>query len=400
MTRVERRDPGQDLQPQDADRARAADAELLLDGVLQAARRSAGPGGQRRPAEVLRGRQRAARGDARSRTGRPTCAGTSSTRRRPASPRRSSTRTSTSTARPCRARPRTRSRWKRCVGATDGAIGVALGKAYVRDYFPPEAKARADAMVKNLIAALRDGSHDAALDGRGHAQGRRSPSSTTFDPKIGYPDEVARLLGADRSTAGRYVAERPARERVRVPARPREDRQARRPRRTGSMTPPDRQRVLQPAEERDRLPGRHPAAALLRREGGRRRQLRRDGRGDRPRDDARLRRPGPQVRRAGQPARLVDARGRSRTTTSAPSASRSSSTAYVVRRPARQRQARPRRGDRGPRRPHDRVPRVPGARSPASPSRRRSTASRPTSASSWRGPASGRPTSGPSSPSS
>ena len=101
--------PGQDLQPQDRGRARAADAELLLDGVPPAARRSAGPRDQRRPAEVLRGRRASSSPRRRSRTGRRTCAGTSSTRPRPASRRRSSTRTSTSTARRCRARPRTKS---------------------------------------------------------------------------------------------------------------------------------------------------------------------------------------------------------------------------------------------------------------------------------------------------
>jgi putative endopeptidase len=52
--------------------------------------------------------------------------------------------------------PENEARWKRCVLAADGALGQALGKAYVRDYFPPEAKAAADKMVKNLVAALRE----------------------------------------------------------------------------------------------------------------------------------------------------------------------------------------------------------------------------------------------------
>ena len=34
-------------------------------------------------------------------------------------------------------------RWKRVVASTNGALGEALGKLYVADYFPPEAKARA-----------------------------------------------------------------------------------------------------------------------------------------------------------------------------------------------------------------------------------------------------------------
>jgi len=47
-------------------------------------------------------------------------------------------------------------RWKRCVQATDRALGEALGQVYVQKYFPPAAKARALEMVHNLIAALRD----------------------------------------------------------------------------------------------------------------------------------------------------------------------------------------------------------------------------------------------------
>ena len=47
-------------------------------------------------------------------------------------------------------------RWKRCVTATDRRLGEALGQIYVQKYFPPEAKARAQEMVKLLIAALGD----------------------------------------------------------------------------------------------------------------------------------------------------------------------------------------------------------------------------------------------------
>jgi putative endopeptidase len=47
-------------------------------------------------------------------------------------------------------------RWKRCVSRTNGALGEALGQAYVRKYFKPEAKARALELVHNLEAALRE----------------------------------------------------------------------------------------------------------------------------------------------------------------------------------------------------------------------------------------------------
>ena len=46
-------------------------------------------------------------------------------------------------------------RWKRCVASTDRALGEALGQLYVAKTFTPQAKARARAMVENLIAALR-----------------------------------------------------------------------------------------------------------------------------------------------------------------------------------------------------------------------------------------------------
>ncbi|MGH9638225.1 MAG: M13 family peptidase, partial [Candidatus Angelobacter sp.] len=39
-------------------------------------------------------------------------------------------------------------RWKRCAESTDQLLGDALGQKYVEKYFPPEAKARAQEMVK------------------------------------------------------------------------------------------------------------------------------------------------------------------------------------------------------------------------------------------------------------
>lgn len=50
--------------------------------------------------------------------------------------------------------PKLRDRWKRAVAATDRALGEAVGKLYVEKYFPPSEKARAEAMVKNIVAAF------------------------------------------------------------------------------------------------------------------------------------------------------------------------------------------------------------------------------------------------------
>ena len=99
--------------------------------------------------------------------------------------------------------PENEVRWKRCVSSTDNAIGFALGKAYVRDYFPPEAKARADAMVKNLIAALR--ADLTTLPWMGEATRKAALAKLdAFDPKIGYPDKW-RDYSALKIDRGPYV---------------------------------------------------------------------------------------------------------------------------------------------------------------------------------------------------
>jgi predicted metalloendopeptidase len=51
--------------------------------------------------------------------------------------------------------PEDRPRWKRALGVIEQFMGEALGKAYVKKYFPPEAKARMDQIVQNLLAAYR-----------------------------------------------------------------------------------------------------------------------------------------------------------------------------------------------------------------------------------------------------
>jgi putative endopeptidase len=45
-------------------------------------------------------------------------------------------------------------RWKRGVAATDAALGEVVGKLYVARYFPASEKARAEAMVRNEVAAF------------------------------------------------------------------------------------------------------------------------------------------------------------------------------------------------------------------------------------------------------
>ena len=79
-------------------------------------------------------------------------------------------------------------RWKRCVTATDNQLGFALGKIYVAQHFPADAKAKALQMVNNLIAALRG---DLATLPWMSPETRTAALTklATFTPKIGYPDK-------------------------------------------------------------------------------------------------------------------------------------------------------------------------------------------------------------------
>ena len=79
-------------------------------------------------------------------------------------------------------------RWKRCVAATDTALGFALGRAFVKENFPPEAKERADRMVKNLVAALGDDLQHIPWMGE-ETRKAALAKLKAFTPKIGYPDK-------------------------------------------------------------------------------------------------------------------------------------------------------------------------------------------------------------------
>ena len=80
-----------------------------------------------------------------------------------------------------------RVRWKRVLQATDQALGEALGQLYVERAFTPESKARAQALVANLKAALRD--RLLALDWISEATRKQAIRKLdAIKVKIGYPD--------------------------------------------------------------------------------------------------------------------------------------------------------------------------------------------------------------------
>jgi putative endopeptidase len=79
-------------------------------------------------------------------------------------------------------------RWKRCVSRTNGALGEALGQAYVAKYFKPQAKARALEMVHNLEAALREDIQNLPWMGA-ETKKQALIKLDAIVNKIGYPDK-------------------------------------------------------------------------------------------------------------------------------------------------------------------------------------------------------------------
>ncbi len=84
--------------------------------------------------------------------------------------------------------PQLKDRWKRGVDLVNASLGEAVGEVYVQRYFPPEAKAKADELVKNLIAAF-----DVRLSNlqwmAPETKAKARAKLAAFTPKIGYPDK-------------------------------------------------------------------------------------------------------------------------------------------------------------------------------------------------------------------
>jgi putative endopeptidase len=98
-------------------------------------------------------------------------------------------------------------RWKRVVAKTDEELGESLGKLYVAEHFPPEAKARALEMVNNLKEALAD--RIKTLDWMDEPTKQEALKKlAAFTVKIGYPDKWRdySLLKIDRGPYALNVA--------------------------------------------------------------------------------------------------------------------------------------------------------------------------------------------------
>jgi putative endopeptidase len=80
-----------------------------------------------------------------------------------------------------------RPRWKRGVAEVEDALGEAVGELYVEKYFTPEAKTRADVLVKNVLAAFKVGIDSLEwMTPATKAQAQAKLAKYTV--KIGYPE--------------------------------------------------------------------------------------------------------------------------------------------------------------------------------------------------------------------
>jgi putative endopeptidase len=80
-------------------------------------------------------------------------------------------------------------RAKRIEAATDGMLGDALGQLYVKEAFPPEAKARVLGMIENIRVALQE--RITNLDWMGAETKQQAVKKlNAITVKIGYPDKL------------------------------------------------------------------------------------------------------------------------------------------------------------------------------------------------------------------
>jgi putative endopeptidase len=84
--------------------------------------------------------------------------------------------------------PQQRDRWKRGVAMAEGAMGEAIGRDYVQLYFPADAKAKMDALVANVKAAM--GARLEQLSWMSPATKSEALAKLQdFGLKIGHPDQ-------------------------------------------------------------------------------------------------------------------------------------------------------------------------------------------------------------------
>jgi len=81
-----------------------------------------------------------------------------------------------------------RPRNERALSSINGTLGEALGKLYVEEYFPAEAKKKAQEMVDNILKAYENRINNLSWMSE-DTKKKALEKLSTFNVKIGYPDE-------------------------------------------------------------------------------------------------------------------------------------------------------------------------------------------------------------------
>ena len=82
--------------------------------------------------------------------------------------------------------PQQRDRWKRAVQVVNGAMGEAVGEAYVKRHYPPEAERQMGELIENLRAAYADQiRHAAWMDDATRTEALAKLKA--FEPRTGHP---------------------------------------------------------------------------------------------------------------------------------------------------------------------------------------------------------------------
>ena len=79
-------------------------------------------------------------------------------------------------------------RWKRVLGTIDDQAGEAMGQLYVKVAFPPESKAKMEALIGNLSAALKVRIENLQWMSP-ETKAKALEKWATFQPRVGYPDK-------------------------------------------------------------------------------------------------------------------------------------------------------------------------------------------------------------------
>ncbi|WP_019514963.1 M13 family metallopeptidase [Sphingomonas sp. Mn802worker] len=99
--------------------------------------------------------------------------------------------------------PQQQERWKRAVDFTSSALADEVGKVYVARYFPPQTKAAADQLVKNVIKAMNH-RIDMLTWMAPETKVKAHAKLAAFTPRIGYPSKWRDYSALEIKTADAF----------------------------------------------------------------------------------------------------------------------------------------------------------------------------------------------------